>query len=528
MANKSRNKFNYTKVKLMRGLFVFFLWIFSFDSIAQSPFILERSIPENEGVSSETILKLINNFEERVDAVHSLMILKNGKVIAEGWWDPYNENSPHELWSLSKSFTSTAIGFAVQEELLSIYDLVISFFPEKIPEEASWQLNQLRIVDLLTMSTGHVKEPKIYNNQSDWVSKFLNSEIEFMPGTHFMYNTPATYMLSAILQKVTGKNLVDYLNSRLFKPLGIQKPEWEFDPSGINTGGWGLHLKTEDIAKFGQLYLNNGKLNGHEILDENWVNKATSKQVSNGSNPENDWTQGYGYQFWRSRYNSYRGDGAMGQFCLVIPEKNMVIAITSGTNNMGLVMQIIWDILIPNVRDSALVKNTKAHDLLIKKLKSLTLLEQNKKTDYDLVNKLTKEKYLINKNDQFVKSISFDFNDDNNLIIFETENENEKISFDFKKFKKTQISSHLPFTNISRSQILPKSSLRYKKNQKIASTGKWLNDNELEVEVYLYETPIKMTYNFDFSENSLILKSTAKNYLGVSNEAQYLKSINYD
>ena len=269
-------------------------------------------------------------------------------------------------------------------------------------------------------------------------------------------------------------------------------------------------------------------MNGHEILDENWVNKATSKQVSNGSNPENDWTQGYGYQFWRSRYNSYRADGAMGQFCLVIPEKNMVIAITSGTNNMGLVMQIIWDILIPNVKDNPLVKNTKAHDLLIKKLKSLTLLEQNKKTDYDLVKKLTKEKYLINKNDQGVKSISFDFNDDNNLIMFETENENEKISFDFKKFKKTQISSHLPFTNISRSQILPKSSLRYKKNQKIASTGKWLNDNELEVEVYLYETPIKMTYNFNFSENSLILKSTAKNYLGVSNEAQYLKSINYD
>ena len=357
----------------MRNIFLLFLWISSLSLTGQKNNNLERAIPEDYGISSETILEFINTAEEKIDAIHSLMIVKNDKVITEGWWSPYEKNTPHELWSLSKSFTSTAIGFAVQEDLLSIYDLVISFFPDKKPKDISWQLNQLRIVDLLTMSTGHVSEPNIYREELDWVSKFLSSEIKYMPGTHFMYNTPATYILSAIIQKVTNEKLVDYLYPRLFKPLGIDKPEWEEDPIGINVGGWGLHLKTEDIAKFGQLYLKKGNWNGKQILSEEWINSATSKQVSNGSNPFNDWTQGYGFQFWRSRYNSYRGDGAMGQFCLVIPEKDMVIAITSGTNDLALVMELVWDIILPNTSETKIIKSDIAYNKLKKKLSSLSL-----------------------------------------------------------------------------------------------------------------------------------------------------------
>ncbi len=299
----------------MRSKLLLFFLLFSFLNEAQVQTKLERGIPEIEGLSSGAILNFINKAEEKIDAIHSLMIVKNGKVISEGWWKPYNKNSPHELWSLSKSFTSTAVGFAVNEGLLSIDDLVISFFPDKVPDKPSWQLEQLRIVDLLTMNTGHVKEPKLNAGEGDWEFNFLNSDIQFMPGTHFLYNTPATFMLSSIIQKVSGEMLVDYLYPRLFEPLGIEKPDWEMNEDGVNVGGWGLHLKTEDIAKFGLLYLNKGMWNEKQILPRKWIEDATSKQVSNGSNPTNDWAQGYGYQFWRSRHNSYRGDGAMGQFC---------------------------------------------------------------------------------------------------------------------------------------------------------------------------------------------------------------------
>ena len=333
------------------------------------------------------------------------------------------------------------------------------------------------------MSTGHVSEPNIYREELDWVSKFLSSEIKYMPGTHFMYNTPATYILSAIIQKVTNEKLVDYLYPRLFKPLGIDKPEWEEDPIGI----------------------------------------------SNGSNPINDWAQGYGFQFWRSRYNSYRGDGAMGQFCLVIPEKDMVIAITSGTNDLALVMELVWDIILPNTSETKIIKSDIAYNKLKKKLSSLSLNPYSNRMGVknSIIKSFSKE-YQIEDNEEGVKSISFKTGENRNFIELEIENEKELISFDYDSFIRNSLKTHLPFTRSRRSVILPKSSLRYKKNKKIASIGSWLNENEFQLTNYLYETPVKMTYNFIFSDDGLIVKSTAKNYLGVSNKELILKSIRYE
>ncbi|MDB4435160.1 beta-lactamase family protein, partial [Akkermansiaceae bacterium] len=200
-------------------------------------------------------MSFIERLEKDIDAVHSFMILRRGKRIAQGWWAPFDETTPHLMHSLSKSFTSTAVGLAIEEGQLSLNDPVISFFPDDTPADPSWQLKAMRIRDLLTMTTGHRKEPLLFNTESHWVRAFLHSEIEFKPGTHFQYNSAATYMLSAIVQSVTGEMVVDYLDERLFQPLGIKKPDWDRSPDGINTGGWGLRVTTEDIAKLGQLYL---------------------------------------------------------------------------------------------------------------------------------------------------------------------------------------------------------------------------------------------------------------------------------
>ena len=215
----------------------------------QSKNSFEQSTPEAQGIRSESILEFVDALEEEIDAVHSFMILRHGKLVSQGWWDPYGPDLPHVMHSLSKSFTSTAIGLAVEENLLSLDSLVISFFLEKVPDDLSWQWKEMRIRDLLTMNTGHLEEPRQGPGQDDWVMYFLSSEVELMPGTHFRYNSMATYMCSAIIQVASGEKLVDYLDSRLFQPLGIRKPVWDECPSGINTGGWGLHIRTEDIAK---------------------------------------------------------------------------------------------------------------------------------------------------------------------------------------------------------------------------------------------------------------------------------------
>ena len=218
---------------------------------------LPRATPESQGVSSASIAKFVQAADEKVNSMHSFMLLRHGKVIAEAWWTPEDANKPHVLWSLSKSFTSTAVGLAVHDGKLSVQDRVIGFFPDALPDNPSENLKSMRVLDLLTMSTGHQDEPNLRASQ-DWIKTFLAHPVPRKPGSFFRYNTPATFMQSAIVQKVTGQNVVDYLQTRLFDPLGIDAPKWDKNPQGISIGGYGLYLKTEDIAKFGQLYLQKG------------------------------------------------------------------------------------------------------------------------------------------------------------------------------------------------------------------------------------------------------------------------------
>ena len=502
-----------------------FLLFVSIQLSAQTGISLQRSTPEAEGLSSEVITSFIGALEQEIDAPHSLMIVKNGKVVTEAWWDPYNAQTPHELWSLSKSFTSTAIGFAVQEGLLSIDDLVISFFPDKIPENPDWQLKQLRVKDLLTMTTGHNKEPFPADTDDDWVKTFLDSELPYLPGTHFMYNTPATYMLSAIIHKISGEKLIDYLYPRLFEPLQIEKPQWEMDPKGINTGGWGLHLKTEDIAKFGQFYLQKGKWNGSQLLSQDWITMATSKQVSNGSNPDNDWMQGYGFQFWRSRYNTYRGDGAMGQFCLVFPDQDTVVAITSGTNNMGEIMQLTWDIILPVLKEGKIPRNDQALLALQKKIASLKIKAVEGQMTNRQQKKWLNKEFHFDENDQGIKTISFKTQNKEYSVQIKMEGGIQIIPFGQQRYIKAKVKGHLPYSRTRRSSFIPESSLRYIKNKTIASNGAWTDENEFHLRVYLYETPARMNYKFKFSDDGLILECSADHYLDFGDQPKTLKSI---
>jgi CubicO group peptidase (beta-lactamase class C family) len=209
------------------------------------------------------------------------------------------------------------------------------------------------------MSAGHSDEVNL-RGETDWIRAFLAHPVPHKPGTHFRYNTPATFMQSAIVQKVTGQTVVDYLQPRLFGPLGIAAPKWDANPQGISIGGYGLYLQTEDIAKFGQMYLQNGVWQGKQLVPEDWVALATSKQVPNGSNPESDWNQGYGFQFWRSRHGAYRGDGKDGQFCVVIPDQDAVIVLTANTGNMQDELNVVWEKLLPAFHPQPLAESSTA------------------------------------------------------------------------------------------------------------------------------------------------------------------------
>jgi CubicO group peptidase (beta-lactamase class C family)/predicted glycoside hydrolase/deacetylase ChbG (UPF0249 family) len=322
---------------------------------------LPRSDPEEENFNSQAIIEYLNAVNKNEQDLHSLMILRNGKVVFEEWFGENAANKTHTMYSVSKTFTATAIGFAVQEDLLKVTDKVISFFPEKLPNEISDHLQALEIRHLLTMTVGHDVDPTGVLRETeglDWVEGFLAFPLEHPPGTTYVYNSLATYMLSAILTKVSGERILDFLQPRLFRPLGIVGATWDESPQGIQIGGWGLNVKTEDMAKIGQFYLQKGKWNGVQLLSESWINEASSAKVPSlpaGVKKEDlkvkandsDWLQGYGYQLWRSRHNSYRADGRNGQFILVLPEKNAVIVTTADIPNMQAELNLIWDHLLP-------------------------------------------------------------------------------------------------------------------------------------------------------------------------------------
>ncbi len=289
--------------------------------------------------------------------VHSVMVLHHGQVVAEQWWGEGNPDTPHVMNSVSKSFTATAVGFAIAEGLVSLDDKVVSFFPEKVPAEASPNLASMTIRNLLTMSTGQVREPS-RRGAEDWIAAFMAAPVDDTPGATFRYNSMATFMLSAIVQKVSGQKVTDYLQSRLFAPLAIEGYRWDESPDGIITGGWGLFIKTEDMAKFGQLFLQDGMWNGARVLPEGWVAEASKSWIESGPAgheqdraPDDEWSQGYGYQMWRcTPAGVYRADGARGQFIFILPGSDAVIAVTSNTNNMPGEIALVWKHLLPGLK----------------------------------------------------------------------------------------------------------------------------------------------------------------------------------
>lgn len=348
-------------------------------SAAEPGKALPRSAPEAQGVASGAILDFVNEAEAKINALHSMMVVRHGQVIAEGWWAPYASEEPHQMFSLSKSFTSTAVGLAIAEGKLKVEDEVLKFFPEEAPAKPSANLKAMRLRDLLTMAAGHhAEELQGFSLTTDEsvVKRFLALPVAHKPGTFFAYSTAATYMQSAIVQKVTGQSVLEYLRPRLFEPLGIENPTWETSKQGVSQGGTGLNIRTEDIAKFGQLYLQKGRWNGKQLVPAAWVETATARWMSNGSNPASDWEQGYGFQFWRCRYGVIRGDGAHGQFCIIMPELDAVIALTAGTRDLQGVLNVVWAKLLPALQakpNGALAADAAAEGKLRAKLAGLAL-----------------------------------------------------------------------------------------------------------------------------------------------------------
>lgn len=333
-----------------------------------------RSAPEEQGIPSASIASFLAALEEQGLEAHSFMVLRNGYVVSEGWWEPYAAHIPHSLYSTTKTFTATAVGLAVQEGLLALDDKVASYFPDELPEQPSDKLLRMRVKDLLMMGTGQ-PEDTMPNGTENWIAGFLSKPVEAEPGTRFAYHNGASNMLAAIIRRVSGETVHQFLKPRLFAHLGIEGERWDLLPDGSVPGGFGLRATTEDIAKLGQLYLQKGMWNGKRILSEQWVEEATSKQIDNGPSPNPDWAAGYGYQIWRChRDDAYRFIGMFNQLCLVLPNHNALVVMTSGLSDEKAVLETIWEHLVPAMQDRPLEPDPEASLRLSAYIGGLSLL----------------------------------------------------------------------------------------------------------------------------------------------------------
>ncbi len=467
---------------------------------------LRRSAPELEGVSSEGILNFLDAMAGSKNEMHSFMMLRHGKVVAEGWWNPYRPELKHTMYSTSKSFTATAIGFAVSEKRLTVTDKVVSFFPKDLPDTVSTDLAALTVKDLLTMSAGQYPEPTgpVIALTTNWVKGFLAAPIVHKPGSEFLYNSLCTYMLSAIVQKVTGEKMIDYLKPRLFEPLSIKDIDWETDPLSINTGGWGLRLKTEDMAKFGQLFLQKGTWNDKQILPQEWVEEAsTMKIIQHPDLPQtkrdsSDWEQGYCYQMWRCRNNAYRADGAFGQYIIVMPDQDAVIAITSETGNMQDELNLVWQYLLPALQKDALPNNSNSAAILNQKLKNLALPIPPKSTGSTMIGDISGRMFALETNKLAIKNMSFQFNDEVCDVFMRTEKGNFKLSFGAGKWLEGETMKLGP------SLVLPaKNHFVGLPASKVVGSYTWGNDTTLELTLRYIDSPHTEVYTCRFDKNNV-------------------------
>lgn len=341
----------------------------------------ERVTPESVGIHSEDIEWLVDQLEGDFTEPHGLMIMKHGKICAEGWRAPYAPGIRHGEQSHSKTYAATAVGIAYTEGILKLDERLIDIFPEEAPENPSENLQKLTIHDVLCMGCGMDEMPRPSVN---WIRDFLHTPVTNVPGTTYMYNSVGSTILGAIVRKKTGLGLHEYLKPRLYDKIGIyaDNHRWMTMPDGMEVGGGGLFATTEDNLRLMKLYADGGIWNGERILAEDYVKRATTLQNESATeakgNPQAfDNFMGYGYQIWMCQPKDvYRADGAMGQFSIVVPDQDILIAITenaAGAHWAQTTLDTMWTFLERIKKNPAEKENPQASGKLAKRMKHLAL-----------------------------------------------------------------------------------------------------------------------------------------------------------
>ena len=404
---------------------------------------IPRSTPEEQGVPSKALIELFDAMHnmEQTD-IHSMIVMRHGKVVGEFYPAPFAPQYQHTQYSSSKTLVSLAAGIAIDENRLRLTDRVATFFPEYLPDSICTNLADMTVRDLLTMQSGIKPDWGMRAKTTEWIKTFLGKPIPNKPGEVFAYDSMVTYMISAIVQKVTGKTVLEYLKEKMFNHMGVTVVNWEESPEGINTGGWGLHIQSESLAKVGQMWLDGGVWNGKQIVSKEWIEQMSAKQANGGD-------YGYGYQVWMCKYPSaVRADGALGQYVIVVPEKDVVIVLTEASFTNGKPQRnLIWDNFLPQLVDEPLPAS-KDYQTLLAKQASYTLEIPAGKDKSSVMKKLAGKKISVPKNKYGWKEVVFEQGADKQLLMHLTKTDGTTYTqpMGYKKWSTCEIAGLPPYS----------------------------------------------------------------------------------
>lgn len=469
---------------------------------------LPRSTPAAEGISTQAVINMMDSLMSLPECdIHHVMVVRHGKVIAEMHPTPFRAEDSHTLYSASKTFTSLAVGCAIDENLLRLDDRVMTFFPDKRTNRVSDNMAAMTVRDLLMMASGIKPDGTMRNNSTDWVKDFLAKPVDDVPGSRFQYDSMCTFMLSAIVQRVTGQTMLEYLQKKLFNPMHITVADWEMSPDGICTGGWGLRVQAETMAKLGLLLLNKGNWNGEQLVSADYVTAACSRLIDGGAKetvPPTDGNQGYGYQVWQSKWpGSYRADGAMGQYSVVVPEADLVVVILGMKLYGHEELACIWNHLMPGIKAEPLKPEKKLQAKLDKFCSGAMLsLPKGKKTSKKQM--IWGKMMSLNPNKHNLKDLVIA--DDGQFRMFFNDGTEERIDMGYGQWSYSQLNGYPVYSinAINRMQ-------GFAHDFTAATTYAWTSPTTFEVRIHYVDWISGTTFTFDFDKHEVTMRDTYPN-----------------
>ena len=449
---------------------------------------LPRARPESQGIDPAAILAFLDEVAASGLELHGLMLARGGAVVAEGWWWPYGPDRPHMMHSLTKSVTACGVGLAIDEGRFALDDKVVSFFSDELPSQIDDKLAAMTVRDLLTMRHGHASEVSgaVWRPiKTSWVAEFFKIPVVHQPGTTFVYSSAASFMLSAIVTRTTGQTLRNYLEPRLFRPLGIRRPSWDVGPGGINAGGNGLSWTTADSLKLGMLHIQDGVWEGRRVLPAAWVREATRTQVPEAA---------YGYHWRRGPGDAFFGSGQFTQLVIGFPSHGAAMAVTAAIVDRELLLPIVWK-HFPTAFGKPLATLQPSSVELRDRLAYARLLPPAVATSSPLMAAISGRRFRAEPNADGIESLAFRFEDGACLFTLRDARGEHRVRAGLGAW----IEGDTSMTgNKLHHQYQPES-------MRVVAAGQWLDDRSFEMTWQFVETAFRDRVLCRFDGNRLTL-----------------------